>query len=53
MDSGWVEKRSELKSEDTRDVNKLICYCKGCPITCQAGTEGKKMYSSTHTGLWR
>ena len=41
MDSGWVEKSGELKSEDTRGVNKPLYYCKGCPVTCQVDTGGK------------
>ena len=47
MDSGWVEKSSALKSEDTRGVNKPLYYCKGCPVICQADKGGKQMYSST------
>ena len=29
----------------------VIYKCKGCPVTCQAGTERRDTYSSTNTAL--
>jgi len=31
------------------DIAATILKSKGCPITCQAGTEGTKKYSSANT----
>jgi len=31
------------------DIADTILKPKGCPITCQAGTEGTKKYSSANT----
>jgi hypothetical protein len=51
----WCQKVKLVATVKTKLIVAVIVVIyegKGCPVTCQAGTERRDMYSSMNISLW-